>query len=75
MPAQLTGALGKLTAAVKQFSLAQRTLALIGLAVLVLGAVALSSWAAKPTLSPLFTGLSATDASAVVDQLDAEGVA
>lgn len=75
MPAQITGALGKLTAAVKQFSLAQRTLALIGLAVLVLGAVALSSWAAKPSLSPLFTGLSSTDAAAVVDQLDAEGVA
>lgn len=75
MPAQLSGALGKLTATLKQFSLAQRTLALIGLAVLVLGAVALSSWAAKPSLSPLFTGLSSTDASAVVDQLDAEGVA
>jgi flagellar M-ring protein FliF len=75
MPAQVTTALGKLSAAVKSFSLAQRTLALIGLAVLVLGGIALSSWVTTPTMSPLFTSLSATDASAIVDQLDAEGVA
>ncbi|MFI2753203.1 flagellar basal-body MS-ring/collar protein FliF [Cellulomonas sp. P22] len=74
MPAQLSAVLGRFGSTVKQFTLAQRTLALIGLAVLVLGAVALTSWMSKPTLSPLFTSLSATDASAVVDQLSAEGV-
>ncbi|GAA3795371.1 flagellar basal-body MS-ring/collar protein FliF [Cellulomonas soli] len=75
MPAQVQAALDRVTGAVKQFSLAQRTLALIGIAVLVLGAVALSSWMSRPTLSPLFSGLSGTDASAVVDQLEADGVA
>ncbi|WP_136518495.1 MULTISPECIES: flagellar basal-body MS-ring/collar protein FliF [Cellulomonas] len=74
MPAQVQDAFGRLAAAVKQFSLAQRTLALIGLAVLVLGAVALSSWMSRPTLAPLFSGLSGADASAVVDQLASAGV-
>ncbi|WP_448631318.1 flagellar basal-body MS-ring/collar protein FliF [Cellulomonas soli] len=74
MPAQVQAALDRVTGAVKQFTLAQRTLALIGIAVLVLGAFALSSWVSRPTMSPLFSGLSGTDASAVVDQLTADGV-
>lgn len=75
MPAQITGLLGRIQEQVKQFDLAQRTIALIGIAVLVLGGVALSSWLSKPTMSPLFANLSATDASAIVDHLEAEGVA
>ncbi len=75
MPAQISAVLERMGGTVKQFTLAQRTLAIIGLAVLLLGAVALSSWMTKPTLSPLFTSLSATDASAVVDELSAAGVA
>ncbi|MDT0165145.1 flagellar basal-body MS-ring/collar protein FliF [Actinotalea sp. AC32] len=74
MPAQISGLLGRLQEQVRQFDLAQRTLAVIGLAVLVLGGVALSSWLAKPTMSPLFANLSATDASAIVDHLEGEGV-
>ncbi len=66
--------LDRLKAVVAQFTLAQRTLALIGVAGLVLGAVALSSWMGKPTLSPLFSGVSAADASAIVDLLEGEGV-
>ena len=63
MPAQLQAVLDRLTGAVKQFSMAQRTLGIIGIAVLVLGAVFLSSTLSKPTLSPLFTSLSGADAS------------
>ena len=74
MPTQLTAVLERLKGAVAQFTLAQRTLALIGVAGLVLGAVALSSWMSKPTFSPLFSGVSAADASAIVDQLEGEGV-
>ena len=74
MPAQLQSALDRLTGAIKQFSMAQRTLGIIGIAVLVLGGVFLSSYLTKPTLSPLFTSLSGTDASAIVDELDAAGV-
>jgi len=75
MPAQLQRSLDRLTGAVKQFSVAQRTLAVIGVAVLVLGAVFLSSWLTRPSMSPLFTSLSGADASAVVDELDSQGVA
>ena len=74
MPAQMQAAVNRMTAAAKEFSLAQRTLVIIGIAVLVLGAVALSSWLSKPTLSPLFTSLSGADASAVVDELESAGV-
>src|SRR5699024_6108055 len=47
----------------------------IGIAVLVLGAVALTSWISRPTYAPLFTGLSAEDANTIVDQLRTNGVA
>ncbi|MCL3860856.1 flagellar basal-body MS-ring/collar protein FliF [Actinotalea sp. K2] len=74
MPTQISGALGRLQESIRQFTVAQRTLGLIGVAVLVLGVAALSSWLAKPTMSPLFANISTTDASAIVDQLQAEGV-
>ncbi len=74
MPSTVTSAVDRAKAVVAQFSLAQRTLAIIGVAGLVLGAVALSSWMSKPTFSPLFSGVSAADASAIVDQLEGEGV-
>ncbi|MBO1751258.1 flagellar M-ring protein FliF [Actinotalea sp. BY-33] len=74
MPAQISGLLGRLSERVREFTLAQRTLAIIGVAVLVLGLVALSTWATKPTMSPLFSGLASADASAIVDHLEAEGV-
>ncbi|MCV2392790.1 flagellar basal-body MS-ring/collar protein FliF [Actinotalea sp. M2MS4P-6] len=74
MPAPLSGLLGRAQKTVGQFSLAQRTLAVIGVAMLVLGAVALSAWLTKPSMTPLFANLSATDASAIVDELDSQGV-
>lgn len=74
MPGAVKATLDRLTGAVQQFSLAQRTLAIIGVAAVVLGAVALTSWLARPTMTPLFSGLSGADASAVVDHLEAEGV-
>jgi len=75
MPTQVTAVWGRFASTLKQFTMAQRTLAVIGLAVLLLGGFAVTSWVSKPTMSPLFTSLSATDASAVVDQLTSEGVA
>ncbi|AEE44811.1 flagellar basal-body MS-ring/collar protein FliF [Cellulomonas fimi] len=74
MPAQVQAAVDRLTGAVRQFSIAQRTLGLIGVAVLLLGAFALSTYLSRPTMSPLFSGLSGADASAVVDELTAAGV-
>ena len=69
MPAAVTSVFGRLKAAVGSFTLAQRTIAIIGVAVLAMGVFALSSWLSRPAMSPLFSGLSAEDASAVVEQL------
>ena len=74
MPAQITSAFGRLIAAIREFTIAQRTIALIGVAVLVLGVAGLGVWLSKPAYTPLFTGLSASDASAVVEQLRAGSV-
>ena len=74
MPKQISGFFKRLGANIRAFSVAQRTIAIIGVAVLALGAVALGTWASTPTYTPLFSGLAAADASAVVDQLNTDGV-
>ncbi len=74
MPAALQNVFGRLGAYVKGFSAAQRTIAILGVAALVLGGIALASWLGKPSYAPLFTGLAAADASSVTDQLTTDGV-
>ena len=74
MPPQITALLTRLKTYAGGFSTAQKTIALLGVAGLVLGTVALSTWLGKPTMSPLFSGLQAADASKVTDQLKADGV-
>lgn len=74
MPAQVSGALSSLLAAIREFTIAQRTLALLAVAVLVLGGTFLTAFLARPTWSPLFSGLSGEDAAAIVDQLTTDGV-
>lgn len=65
---------GRLAAYVKGFSAAQRTIAILVIAALVLGGIALASWLGKASYAPLFTGLAATDAASVTDQLQTDGV-
>lgn len=74
MPPALTKTFARFKETVAGFSVAQRTIAIIGVAVLALGVFALSSWMSKPALTPLFSGLNAKDASAVVDQLNSAGI-
>ncbi|NUP73447.1 MAG: flagellar M-ring protein FliF, partial [Sinomonas sp.] len=74
MPPFITAYARRLGATVKGFTAGQRTVAIIGLAVLVLGGAALVSWLTKPTYAPLFTGLQSADASAVVAQLGKDNV-
>ncbi len=74
MPAQVRTAIDRLTAAVRQFSLVQRTFLLVAVAAVAVAAVALAGWLGRPTMSPLFSGLSGTDASAIVTQLTKDGV-
>lgn len=74
MPAQVTSAFKRLFGAIREFTIAQRTIALIGVAVLVLGVAGLTVWVSQPSYSPLFSGLAAADASSIVDQLNTDGV-
>ena len=74
MPAPISSVLRRLTDTVREFTIAQRTMAIIGFAVLALGIVALSFWVTRPQYSPLFSGLSGTDANTIVEQLRTDGV-
>lgn len=74
MPAPLRAGLARLGAVIGGFSIAQRVLAVLGVAVLVVGIVAVGSWLSRPAFTPLFSGISGADANAVVEQLRASGV-
>src|SRR5689334_19351339 len=56
------------------FTPGQRGIIVVAVLALVLGTVALGRWAAQPSWTPLFSGLSATDTSAIVDQLKSQSV-
>jgi flagellar M-ring protein FliF len=55
------------------FTAGQKTIAVIGGLALVLGAVMAFRMVSTPTYAPLFTNMSSSDASAVVDKLTAAG--
>lgn len=74
MPQAVQNVFQRIGRVIAGFTLAQRTIAIIGVAVLALGIFALSSWLTRPTLTPLFSGLSASDANAVVEQLRSASV-
>ena len=74
MPAPISSVLRRLTHTIREFTIAQRTMAIIGFAVLALGIAALSFWVTRPQLSPLFSGLSGADANTLVEQLRTDGV-
>ncbi|MDH2414631.1 flagellar basal-body MS-ring/collar protein FliF [Nocardioides sp. CER19] len=70
----LTRTLTRYTRAFADFTTGQKAVALIGTAALLLGGFLVFRWAAAPTYAPLYSSLSGEDASAVVDELDKEGV-
>ncbi|MCU0154198.1 flagellar basal-body MS-ring/collar protein FliF [Curtobacterium poinsettiae] len=74
MPVAVKNVLARLSAYFKGFSAAQRTIAILAIAALVLGGIALASWLGKASYAPLFTGLAAADASSITDQLQTDGV-
>ncbi|PQZ96042.1 flagellar M-ring protein FliF [Arthrobacter sp. MYb227] len=67
--------LGKLMESVRGFSLAQRTIMIIGVAILVMGAIALATFLNQPKMTPLYSGLAPEDAAGIVEQLKTDGVA
>ncbi|MCQ1948267.1 flagellar M-ring protein FliF [Arthrobacter sp. zg-Y1116] len=74
MPGPMSAMTGRLGKTVGQFTLAQKTIAIIGIAVVALGIALLASWLTKPAYTPLFSGLEATDANSIVEQLKTDGV-
>ncbi|MCI1674701.1 MAG: flagellar M-ring protein FliF [Ancrocorticia sp.] len=74
MPAQLRNLYGKLKDFWLAFTVPQRTFAVLGVVALVVAAVWFVTWVTKPDMAPVFSGMSAEDTSAVVDQLESDGV-
>jgi flagellar M-ring protein FliF len=74
MPPQISGFFRKMGSGIQNFTTGQKTIAIIGVAVLVLGTVALTAWLGKPAYSPLFSGLKDTDANGIVEQLRKDNV-
>jgi flagellar M-ring protein FliF len=74
MPPFIAGALARIRATFSTITLGQKVV--IGLLTvgLVLGGFYFYSWVTTPTYAPLFSNLAATDASAIVDQLNTQGV-
>jgi flagellar basal-body M-ring protein/flagellar hook-basal body protein (fliF) len=74
MPKQVRGVLERALHALREFTVAQRTLALIGLAGILIAGVAVGAWLTRPQYVPLYSGLAGADASALVEQLEAADV-
>ncbi|HEY5321152.1 MAG TPA: flagellar M-ring protein FliF, partial [Galbitalea sp.] len=74
MPVAITSTLRRLLNALREFTVGQRTIAIIGLAVIAVGAVGLTAWLSQPSYSPLFTSLSSTDASSITQLLKTDNV-
>ena len=73
MRQQLTGRLQAFQRVFASFTAGQKTVAVVGGLALVMGAVLLFRWAAAPSYAPLFTNIAPADASAIVEQLEADG--
>ena len=74
MPPAMNAMAGRVGSTIREFTLAQKTIAIIGIAVVGLGIALLASWLTKPSYTPLFSGLQAEDANAIVEQLKTDGV-
>jgi hypothetical protein len=75
MPAQVTSALRRFTAAIREFTDRAAHHRAHRRAVLVLGAAGLGfAWLTQPSYTPLFSGLAGADANAIVEQLRADNV-
>lgn len=69
MPAPIRAGLARIGSFIGGFSTAQRVLAVLAIGLLALGVAGLAAWWSKPAYTPLFSGLSGSDANAVVEQL------
>src|SRR3546814_1653035 len=71
MKQNMTAALNRWKNTFGDFSTAQKAIVLIGAGALLLGGFMVFRWAATPSYAPLYGNLASADASAVVDELEA----
>lgn len=74
MQQRLTNALARARDTFAAFTAGQKAVAVIGTAALLIAAFLVFRWVSAPSYAPLYSNLSGKDASAIVDELDAEGV-
>jgi flagellar M-ring protein FliF len=63
----------RLVSAFASFTPGQKAVTLLGIVALAIGGFFFASWASAPSYAPLFSNLSGTDASAIVEELTAAG--
>src|SRR4051812_17536765 len=74
MPAALAGPIGRVRSLWLTISAGQKVVIGLLVAGLALGGFVFFRWITAPTMSPLFSNLSSSDASSIVEELNAEGV-
>jgi len=74
MPPQLTAIVQRLGRTLGGFSTGQKVIAALALVGVIIGGAAFTKWVGQPTYAPLFSNLAGSDASAIVDQLNSDGV-
>ncbi len=74
MPAVLAGPLDRMRSSLATMTMAQKATVVALVLALALGGFFFVRWVTLPTYAPLFSNLSATDASAITDELTAEGI-
>jgi flagellar M-ring protein FliF len=74
MKAGITRAVARYQRTFLDFTTGQKVVAVIGTVALLLAGFMIFRWASTPSYAPLYSNLSSSDASAVIDKLDAQGV-
>ncbi|MBC7308323.1 MAG: flagellar M-ring protein FliF, partial [Dietzia sp.] len=73
MPGQLSATARRFREMFADFTTGQKAVTVVAVLAVLLGGVLFATWAAKPTMVPLYSGMESADAAAVVEELSAAG--